>query len=198
MHANTYSIQSAIGIMDSDLKSSEEISCFKAKNIFVLTCNEIEMLLLDENIFKKSLAHVFKDESIFEQFKNDFFIHLDKRKHYVIKRLIKTQIDEKLKNLVIDDKSNNTKEELKTNLSTLVSQIDIEILWKNGEDKIANILKDKDYEQALKYCCLEHKEMINGIGNKYIKDYSTIALGVLKEDASLAEIIRNKYFPDIT
>lgn len=197
LHANTYSIQSAVGIIDSDLKSPEDISKLKSENIFVLACNEIEMLLLDENIFKKSLMHVFKDESIFEQFKNDFFKHLDDRKNHIIKRLIKTQVDEKLKSLVIDDKSNSTKEELKTNLTTLVSQIDIEVLWKNGEDKIADIIQKKDYEQALKYCCLEHKEIINGIGNKYIPDYHTIALGVLKEEASLAEIIRNKYFSDI-
>lgn len=197
LHANTYSIQSAIGIIDSDLKSLEEISSLKAKYIFVLTCNEIEMLLLDENIFKKSLMHVFKDESTFEQFKNDFFKHLICRKNHIIKRLIKTQVDEKLKTLVIDDKSNSTKEDLKINLSMLVSQIDIDVLWNNGENKLADIIEKKDYEQALKYCCLEHKEIINGIGNKYINDYHTIALGVLKEDAYLAELIRKKYFPDI-
>ena len=51
-HANVYAIQSAIGIIDSDLKSVEEIERLKAKKVFTLKCNEIEMLLIDETIFK--------------------------------------------------------------------------------------------------------------------------------------------------
>lgn len=42
--------------------------------------------------------------------------------------------------------------------------------------------------------------ILNTIENgcsRSVNDYHTIALGVLKEDAYLAELIRKKYFPDI-
>ena len=72
IHASTYSIQSAIGIIDSDLKSTEEIERLKEKQIYALRCNEMEMLLLDEAIFKKVLAHLYKPASDFDAFKNVF------------------------------------------------------------------------------------------------------------------------------
>ncbi len=72
-YAGTYSISSAIGIIDSDLKREEEIEQLKGKQIYPLKYNEVEMLLLDESIFKKALVHVFKEETEFESFRNRFF-----------------------------------------------------------------------------------------------------------------------------
>ena len=44
MHATTYSIQSAIGIIDSDLKSAEEIERLKAKKVYTLRGSIIKPL----------------------------------------------------------------------------------------------------------------------------------------------------------
>ena len=56
------------------------------------------MLLIDEEIFKKALERVFKQEYLFENFKQSLFCKLEERKSYIIKRLVKTQVDEKLRN----------------------------------------------------------------------------------------------------
>jgi hypothetical protein len=53
------------------------------------------MLLLDEMIFKKVLAQIYKAETEFGAFKTAFFAKLTERKQHIIKRLVKTQIDEK-------------------------------------------------------------------------------------------------------
>ena len=71
-HINTYTLQEAIGIIDSDLRSDAEIERLKANKIYTLDCNEIEMLLIDENIFKKSLQRVFRDSDQFDLFKKNF------------------------------------------------------------------------------------------------------------------------------
>lgn len=196
MHAATYNIQSAVGIIDSDLKSVVEINRLKSKKVFALKCNEIEMLLLDEMIFKKVLMQIYKEETEFLTFKTAFFEKLTERKQYIIKRLVKTQIDEKLKNSVIDDKTNKTKEELKENLSCIFGGIDVDILWTNCDTKITDIIMRKDYDAALKYCCLEHTEVIVGVGKPFVADYATIALGVLKDDVTLKAAIKAKYFAD--
>lgn len=195
-HAIIYSIQSAVGIIDSDLRSAAEINCLKAKKVYALKCNEIEMLLLDEMIFKKVLAHIYKAETDFEAYKTAFFAKLTERKQHIIKRLVKTQIDEKLKSSVIDDKTNKTQEELKENLSSIFGGLDVDILWTTCDTKITDIIARQDYDSALQYCCLEHTEVIVGVGKPFVTDYASIALGVLKDDVTLAAAIKVKYFAD--
>lgn len=197
MHATTYSIQSAIGIIDSDLKSTEEINNLKTRKVFSLRCNEIEMLLLDEAIFKKVLKHIYKPEAEFDSFKTAFFNKLEERKEHIIKRLVKTQIDEKLGNSIIDDKNNKAKEAIKANVNNIFSSIDVDALWNSCDTKITDIITQKDYEEALRYCCLEHTEIIVGVGRPFVTDYATIALGVLSEDEDLSTHIKNKYFSEI-
>ena len=197
MHATTYSIQSAIGIIDSDLKSGEEIARLKEKKVYALRCNEIEMLLLDEAIFKKVLAHLYKPASDFENFKSAFFVKLNERKQHIVKRLVKTQIDEKLRGSIIDDKNNKTKEAIKANLSGIFDSLNVDTIWTECETKITDIIDRKDYEEALRYCCLEHTEVIVGVGKRFVYDYATIALGVLSYDAQLAASIKTKYFSEI-
>lgn len=198
IYATTYNLQTAIGIVDSDLKSDGEIELLRKKQIFTLSCNEIEMLLIDEQIFKKALERVFKQESLFENFKQSLFCKLEERRSYIIKRLVKTQVDEKLRNAIIDDKHNKTKEDIKTNFSHIIEMIDIDKLWQENESKLLSIISNREYDEALKICCLEHGEIISGLGNTIIPDYAAIALGVLRENDNLAIAIRKKYFPNIS
>ncbi|MFI3170382.1 MAG: AAA family ATPase [Faecalibacterium sp.] len=193
-YSTRYSIQTAIGIIDSDLKSEAEINALIKKKIFPLKCNEIEMLLLDELIFKKALKHTFGNPAKFESFKSDFLKKLTSRKDAIIKRLVKTQIDETLHTSVLDDKKNRTKEELKSNLKSLIEQIDIDHLWASCDEKITTAIESRDYDAALRYCCLGHNEIIGGLANPIIPDYAKFALGLLKSDSTLASSIKAKYF----
>jgi hypothetical protein len=154
------------------------------------------MLLLDETIFKKVLAHQFKEEKEFTDFRTKFFVKLTERKEHIIKRLVKTQIDEKLNCSVIDDKNHKTQQELKENLESIFGDIDVDALWGTCDTKITGIIVQQDYDAALKYCCLEHTEVIGGITNKFVPDYANIALGVLKDDKELSEAIKEKHFAD--
>ena len=70
---------------------TEEIERLKNKKVFSLKCNEIEMLLLDEAIFKKVLRQIFKPENVFDEFKTAFFGKLNERKQYII-RFIKRHL----------------------------------------------------------------------------------------------------------
>lgn len=197
-HAQTYSIQSAVGIIDSDLKSEESLENFKKQSIFSLRCNEIEMLLLDEFIFKAVLEHSFKESQLFEQFKKEFFNKLNNRKEHIISRLVKTQVDDKLRSSVIDDKQHKTKEGMKDNIHKIFTQIDIDKIWNTCDEKVNNIIERKNYDEALKFCCLGHGEIINGIANTFAPRYSELALGLLGSNKGLADNIRNKYFPELS
>lgn len=197
MHATVYGVQNAIGIIDSDLKSPQETERLKNKKIYTLKCNEIEMLLVDEVVIKKALERVYKPEEICDSFKEAFFRKLGDRKQDVVKRLTKTYIDEKLRNTIIDDRNNRTKEEIKNNLAISFTELDVDKIWSDYEEKIDMILSQRNYDQALQYCCLEHGEVISGIGNRFIPDYPNIALGVVRNDDELKKHIKDKYLSDI-
>lgn len=196
-YKSVYNTEQSIGIIDSDMKTLDELNELKLKNIYSLKCNEIEMLLLDEEIFKRVLRHVYKKNDEFDEFKKKFFEKIRERKDYIIKRLVKTQIDGKLKNSIIDDRNNKTKEEIKMNLSNIFKKLDIDNMWEQCENKINDILSKEDYDEAIRYCCLEHNEIIGGIVKKFVKEYTDIALGLLGEDEELSSDIRSKYFPEI-
>lgn len=73
----------------------------------------------------------------------------------------------------------------------------MDVLWNDCDTKITDIISRKDYEEALRYCCLEHTEVIVGVGTRFVSEYATIALGVLGQDNELSENIRTKYFSEI-
>ena len=155
------------------------------------------MLLLDEPIFKEVLNRLYKPESEFDSFKRAFFDKLRDRKEYLIKRLVKTQVEEKLKHSVIDDKHNKTKDEIKACVHTIFCTLDIDALWAECDKKLTDIISCEDYKEGLRYCCLEHNEVLVGVGKPFVSDYATIALGVLRDNKELSTEIRSKYFPEI-
>jgi energy-coupling factor transporter ATP-binding protein EcfA2 len=200
-HASTYSIQSAKGMIDSDLKSADEVSKLKESHVFVLQCNEIEMLLIDELIFK-AVLELFEGTDAnkqFSEFKVKFFEKLIERKDHMIKRIVKIQIDEKLQNTFIDDKNNKTKDELKMNLTDILQNININLdaLWVEANAKIEDIVARQDYDAALKYCCLEHTEVLFGLTKPFVSDYTQLALGRLRADETLGTLIRTKYLTEL-
>ncbi|GHT83215.1 hypothetical protein FACS1894137_03770 [Spirochaetia bacterium] len=196
-HSTIFSIQQAIGIIDSDLQSDAEITDLNAKKIYPLMCNEIEMLLLDESIFKAALAHMGKDLNVFTAYKTDFFNKIAADKNHIIKRIVKTLIDRKLKTTFIDDSRNRTKEEIAANLQSIYGSIDVDNLWQESETKIDTIIVTNNYDEAIKYCCLEHGAILRATTQKYLHDYASIALVALRINPPLITTIKGKYFSDI-
>ncbi len=196
-YSQVFSIQTAVGIIDSDLKDKNERKKLQSKEVYVLECNEIEMLLVDKDIFASVLHRVYEKEEKFENYKKEFFKLFDSEKNRIIKRIVKTKIDEKISKSRINDHDNNTKEEINNDLIGIVNEINVYALWDECEKKIDEIVKSEDYDGALKYCCLEHGEVIGGICNKYVKDYSRVAIGRLQDDSELRNIITERYLPDL-
>lgn len=183
----------AVGIIDSDLKNHQDKEMLLKDSIYTLDCNEIEMLLVDEIIFKAVAEHLFQETNIFDNFKQVFFEKLKERKDHILARIIKHKIDNILHNSFIDDKKNRSKEELKSNINSIVNEIDIDHLWKEYDEELSNIISDNDFDKALRYCCLGHNEIIGGLCNRLLPDYANQALGILSVRPDLQKIIKKKY-----
>ena len=90
LHANRYNIQSAIGIIDSDLISKEQRESLRGKDIYTLRCNEIEMLLIDEAIFNQVIVNEGAKENMFDAFKSEMIGKIGERKEDIVSRFVKT------------------------------------------------------------------------------------------------------------
>lgn len=196
-YSNMYDFCYAIGIVDYDLRSDEEIDKLNREKIYTLCCNEIEMLLLDEDIFKKALVRWCKKEEEFEEFKVEFFGKIKERKNFIVKRFVKKQIEEKIRSFAINDKKIEEKEEFSLQICGFVNDVDVCEIWNRYEKLVDEMLIKKDYEMALRYCCLQHKEILNGIANSFVCDYARLALGVLEGDEELIDKVKMKYCPSI-
>jgi predicted ATPase len=194
-HALNYGAQFAKGIIDFDFRSDSQISNLKEKDVFVLPCNEIEMLLIDESIFLAVQKHNFNDpDEYLKEFKEKFFNKLKERKNYIISRNSKIQIEEKLGRSINIKQKTLSKEIFKEKFNMFISDIDPESLWNTIESKISEIIDTKNYEEALKYCCLEHNEIL---GQFTDDNYVRIAINLLKTDVELKNKIKVKYLSEL-
>ena len=134
------------------------------------------------------------DEAIF---KEEFFTAIAQNKNHIITRLIKTQIDEKLATSIVDDSGDKTKDAIKASLDNIYKGIDLDKKWDECAGKIKTIIDNRAYDEALKYCCLEHGVIVSNVANKYVHDYVNVALKLLSENTQLAEKIRKKYLCEI-
>jgi hypothetical protein len=179
-------VAEASGIIDSDLMDAKKASNLKTKRIFTLKCNEIEMLLLDESIYKNV-------RSDFTTYKTAFFSEISTNANKIIARLVKTQIENMP--IGIDDKNNPTKAAIKNNFNKQVVRIKPDALWDKADKTIKKIISSQNYRKAIRYCCLQHGEIIVNIcGQKYIDE----AINKLSESLDLQNTIRKKYFASIS
>lgn len=196
-YANLFDFQYAIGIIDSDLRDEVNIEKLKEKRIYSLPCNEIEMILLDEEIFKKALGRLYIEEDKFLQFQKDFFEKINSKKGNIVRRFAKNCVENKFKSQIVNDKIIKSKDDFCLEVKRIFENIDAESIWGECEGLIDDVLSKNDYQAALRYCCLQHNEVLNGIANRYIHNYRELALSVLGNDTEFAESIKKKYFSNI-
>lgn len=187
----------ALGIIDNDMRTVEEIAELQNEKVFTTKFLEIEMLLCDEVIIRKVLSRQF-DEEIelkIEKFKERFFEKLKSRRNHLIQRRIKKIYERKLM-----DSHYNTKINLNENVNslstTLLNLMNEEQHFSAHVDKI---LQTKNYEKWLEICTLEHDEVLKGIADQVIdKDYKQKAQQLIKNDRETQIYIRDTYFSELT
>lgn len=192
MHGNT-----AYGIIDNDWMEETRIENYKQKNIFVLTFNEIEMLLVDEAIVKSVLGSDEQDkEEKLNEFQKAIKSYCVKNKDKIISIALKKKLDEFMEGNLINN-NEPTKDDAETFLESLSIEFDLTsklgIITKIVEDS----LDASDFSSILKICNLK-KEIINQLGNTVVtRDFKNKALSEIATDSELQNILRTKYFSEL-
>lgn len=193
LHNNT-----AVGIIDGDLLTSETIQKYKNENIFTLPFNEIEMLLFTEEVMEGYLKDIFEEtkkrENI-ERFKSEFYKSINKSKEKICISKIKKIIDSKLENYRIQN--TNSLGELITEYENLNTLIDIQKEYLNIMTVIETNVKEGCYEELLKLCNLK-EEVSKGLANRFLdSNYVEKAIHKIRSNKTLNNLVKESYFNEI-
>ena len=183
----------ARGIVDGDLRDSNEISRLQSQKVTVLPINEIEMMLLDMDVLNATVmgAHPKEYGSIINAFENEFWNYFEMNKERVAIRKLKTIIDGYLESKKIDKCKDVN--DIKNNLQTILN-IDVDDIYSDIRNEIDKVIREKNYNNLLKVCNLK-REISKGLADKYLdKDYECKAIEHIATDKELQQKLLSKYF----
>lgn len=187
----------AYGIIDNDWMEETRIENYKQKNVFVLTFNEIEMLLVDESIVKSILSSDEQDkEEKLNEFQKAIKSYCVKNKDKIISIALKKKLDEFMEGNLINN-NEPTRDDAEIFLEGLSTEFDLTSKLGNITKIVEDSLDASDFSSILKICNLK-KEIINQLGNTVVtRDFKNKALSKIATDSELQNILRTKYFSEL-
>lgn len=183
--------QEAIGIIDGDCHLPEQIRKWEINKIYTLPTNEIENLICDELILLKASKYFFSKPDAVEKFKNKVFEELEENKETQSIWYVNNIINNKFKDNMLKEKKNL--ESLKLELQNILSNDFIQEYYDKRFNEIKEIIKNKDFEGALKIGDFKGK-LIKSISKEIVSDYVNRIFTFIASDSSLQEEIKRKYF----
>ncbi len=185
----------AIGIVDTDYRLKEEIDSLSKANIYTTPFSEIENIFLAEEFlldYMKNRCDHTEDErnEILTKVKDDILSELDKNVQLQVSNFVSSKINYYYSKSHV--RKSNTKEELKDNLLSFNSEINIEEWYCERENKLKDLVSKKNYHGIIKLfnnkgLCIKVHRHLN------IGDYNSKALRYLKYTDSAKVTVRN-YF----
>lgn len=189
MHGNK-----AYGIIDYDWMEEAKIAKYKKKNIFVLSFNEIEMLLVDEAIVKSVLASDEQDkEQKLHKFQEAIKSLCIENKEKIVSIALKKKLDEFMESHFIEE-NKPTKHDAQEFLEGLVTRFNVTSTVENITSIVDKSIVSSDFASILKICNLKN-EIINQLGDALIiRDFKNKSINRITISPELQSLLRNKYF----
>ncbi|MCT0017115.1 DUF4435 domain-containing protein [Lactococcus lactis subsp. lactis] len=188
-------INHAYGIIDNDLRTDTEVSSLENEQIFVTQYLEIEMLMCDENVIKAILNANFDEHTNekLEKFQSEFIQKISSKKQKLITQREKKEYEVELQNCIFD-----TSLSFEDNLSNLTEKLkDINKSTRFSE-RLDCAVDNKNFQELLNLCTLEHDEITGGIGNRAVDSkFAEKARNHILNDSELKNILKGKYFEKI-
>lgn len=186
----------AIGIVDRDFRTDEQINKFSNENIYVYSVAEIENLFLLED-FIQIFAKNKKERIDIENLKEKVIDKLEKDKELQISNYVTSYI-----NYVFSEehvKKAENKQEIENNFHKFIAKIEIDELYNKRRGEIEKIINEKDYSKAIKV--YNNKGLLDVVENllRYKPNtYRFKALDILREEEDIQQILRAVFPQEIT
>lgn len=186
----------AIGIVDRDFRTDEQINKFRNENIYVYSVVEIENLFLLEN-FIQVFSENKKERINIQDLKKRVLDRLETDKEQQISNYVTSYI-----NYVFSEEHVNKArnlQEIKGNFDDFIVKIEIDNLYNKRKEEIEKIINEKDYSKALKV--YNNKGLLGVVENllQYKPNtYRFKALDILREEEKVQQILRAVFPQEVT
>jgi energy-coupling factor transporter ATP-binding protein EcfA2 len=188
----------AIGIIDGDFHSDEEIGAWAKDSIFCLDVHEVENLLCDELILNKASQHFMvgdadKANDAVKKIKKAILNKLEKDiNKQIIEYIVKTA-NGILRGNLLHEKHKDLKS-LQTSVNELSSILTIEKWAEERKQLINSVIQNEDYPGTLKI--LSFKRLFEKFMPIIETDIDRI-FQLLKSDPELVKSLKAKYFKHV-
>jgi hypothetical protein len=186
----------AIGIVDRDFRTDEQINKFRNENIYVYSVAEIENLFLLEN-FIQVFSENKKERINIQDLKKRVLDRLETDKEQQISNYVTSYINSVFSEEHVN-KARNL-QEIKGNFDDFIVKIEIDNLYNKRKEEIEKIINEKDYPKALKV--YNNKGLLGVVENllQYKPNtYRFKALDILREEEKVQQILRAVFPQEVT
>jgi len=190
--AHTIHGNSAIGIIDGDFHSQEEVNDWKKEFVYCLDVQEVENLLCDEILLRAAQEQYQAPETRIEDAKKKFFDDLERNLDKQALDFAIQKTNDYFKAHLIERQC--SPEELKNTLSQTIQNVDRDVdkLISDRKAELQSIIDRRDYEIGIKK--YNNKGLLGIVPTCIEKEYKDRVFTLLDSQPELLETFRKKYF----
>ena len=192
---STVCSNNAIGIIDGDCHKTEQISKWQGQHIYTIPINEIENIFCDSSIIETAVTTFMSGDEATQRYYNLFWQELDRNKVQQTVWYVNNIINNKFKENFLHEKQDIGS--LKTELLTITSTEEIDTLYIERIQAIEKFIREKNYEKALTIANFKGKLTKQIAKNTIVDNYPDRILGLIKNNETLRDTIKHKYFASI-
>jgi hypothetical protein len=183
---------SAIGIIDGDFHSSEEVNNWKEDSIYCLDVQEVENLLCDEILLKAAQEQYQAPATRIDDAKNKFFEDFGRNLEKQALEFATQKINNYFKDHLIERQ--DSPEQLKNELNKTIQNVDsnVDKLISDRKTELQSIINRKDYESGIKK--YNNKGLLGIVPVCIEKEYKDRIFALLDSQPKLLEAFRKKHF----
>lgn len=185
----------AIGLVDSDFRTKEELNSLKRNSVFSFSVAEIENLLLHEEFLKLFSVWIRCSKNTVSQIKQKIINQLEKEKAMQVSNIISSKIQYIYTASHIG--KGNTKDEVINKLQEFSNRISIDKWYADEMAVVEDIIKRQDYDKTILVCnnkgLFVHANKVFNIGN-----FQDRAIQFLKENIEAQSILRGCFPKEIS
>lgn len=190
-----HNIQS-FGIIDRDVRESEDVILLNKGNIWVLDVAEVENLFLIENVVKIIAQYLGKDpEDTFDNVKKNLSLFFSEQMDSQIIFHYRRKLNKEF--IRLSNFSSKNINEVNSEVDTIFSNIDKVAVLNLVKDEFINVIKNNDYDGILRLFNLKNaliptSKVCELIGIKNKGEYIKLVLSILKRNDENSFRIKNE------
>lgn len=183
----------AIGIIDWDYKTEDQLSALRADKIYSLKVVEIENVLMDLTLLEAAKNEFCADEDSVENSKQKLFVECNSKKENQALKYTANRIVNKIKSGIAPE--GRTIDAFKTRISEICDSVEIERLYNERVHCLDDYIRDSKFEELVAIYDFNHK--IDRFLSEIVNNYQHRILKLIQKREDLQQSLKTKYYSEI-